>query len=511
MLSTLVVVTPEFSTIFLFNLVCTLVVIAFCLFRFIKKDWALARLSFVFAAFACLFYQIPLVLFSAQLKVSLHQPWNYALAVNGGVLTLALWNVLTRHFDLHKNIPVVLQTSYGIYILTGVMGVGLLWIYFLRIPYYCTGLYALLFDPVLTSLARELSGKLIGTSWATLSLGAYANAIAPIFILFSIWLIRDSFLSSRPLHALVGGLGGFFSIMALLITGTKGLLIPTIVMLTVGAYFGCKTWFSKIFTFSCFVAFLIFCLASFEIFRGKKSETVGTYDFAACSVEIGSCDKSHELLESLKARELSLNIPMIFVDHLQSRLACLCEGDGHAEICPTATLLLNMNDIDNRFIEMLKGISYRTFVAPFQVSAWHFMYSETESFDRLKTLPFSKKIFGDSISTPELVYQKYASIYFRGNKTSTGSAPTSFFLAYSANLSWVGFFLALGCIIGLDIFLIRFAMFVDSSLIIPLIGLVVIISLKFISSDFVTVLLSHGGIASIFTIYILTIFLRKKT
>ena len=111
---------------------------------------------------------------------------------------------------------------------------------------------------------------------------------------------------------------------------------------------------------------------------------------------------------------------------------------------------------------------------------------------------------------PELVYQKYASIYFQGDRTSTGTAPTSFFLAYSAYLGLVGFFLALSCIIGLDLILVRVALYVGASLVPLLTGIIMIMCMNFMASDFVTVLISHGGAAGIFAVFILTPFFRKE-
>lgn len=515
MLSKLVIEPLVISAFLFFNLVCTLATIFFCLFRFGLNNFVLTRLSFIFAAFICLFYQIPLVLFSPQLEVSLQHPWNYALTVNGGMLVLTLWGVLSRRFDFYQNTPVVFEISYVAYILTGAMGLGLLWVYFLGIPYYCTGIYALLFDPMLTLLARELSVKLLGTSWATISLGAYANAIAPLFVLFSIWLIRDSVLTLRPLKAVVGALGGFIAIATVLTSGTKGLLLPSLFMLPVGTYFWCKTRLSMILTISFCLIFMLFCVTIFEIFREKNPVSGGTYDFAACSVEIGSCQKSHELLESMKTKDSSLGITVAFVIALQSRLTCLCKAGGDVEICPTPSRqnFFRRPEIQEsfRFTSMSEAILYRAFVVPFQVSTWHFMYSEHESVDGIKTLPFAKKVFGASLNMPEIVYQKYASIYSLGNITSTGTSPTSFFFTYPAYLGWAGFLLALGCIIGFDLFLAKFAMFVSASLIPPLTGIVMIICINFISSDFATVLISHGGLAGIFAIFILNLFLRKRT
>lgn len=513
-LSPLVIEAPTLSMFFLFNVFCACLVAAICLLRFLKSEYVLARLSFCFALFLFVFYQIPLVLFSAQVEASLQHYWFYAFTVNAGSVSLVFWGGVSRRLDVKKDVIFYPFNKLRFYFLTLVIGGFCLAVYLSGVPWNCTGLFALMFDPWLTLLAREFSVKLIGSGFSTYLLGAYANAVAPILVLLSVWLIREALLQRRVLNGIVGVLGGVFAITAVLVSGTKGLLIPSMLMLVVGCYFWSRTWLSRIVTIVFAVVFVISTLVSFELLKERGTNIGGAYDFAACSVEVGTCQQSRELLESMTVRDYSLGLPGGGVKLLQARLDCLCAG-GNEESCPSAvlsnTLVGNAVKIDKheRSLTFINAIFNRVFVVPFQVSIWSFMYAESEEFDGFKTLPFARRFLGESLNMPELVYQKYGSVYSGGDKTSTSTAPTSFFLAYPAYLGLGGFLLALSLVISLDVFLAMLVRFISASLVPVLVGSILIMCMNFMTSDFITVLVSHGGVAGIIMLLIHALLLKR--
>ena len=444
--------------------------------------------------------------------------------MNGGALLLIAWGVLSRRWDLRdiesSGFP---ERMVVVYLVTGLLGGGLLWAYLSGVPWNCTGLYALLYDPWLTLLAREFSVKLVGTSYSTYALGAYANAIAPAFVLLSVYLIRDSLSRRQYVLTLLGLAGGFLSIIAVLISGTKGLLLPSIMMLIVGNYLFCKTWISRFTLIALSVLFVVLSLAAFEQLKERPSNVGGKYDFAACSVEVGTCPASMELIHSMAARDYSLGIPSEFVKPIKSRLEMVCGEEivedlsgkfGSAKLSELSGIestgsMSSMGVVD-RSISFAGAVFRRVFVVPFQVSVWHFMYAETEAVDGFKTLPFARRILGESLNMPELVYQKYGTVYSQGDKTSTSTAPTSFFLTYPAYLGWLGFLLALICVVVLDVFIAGVVRYTVLSVVPVLAGMVTIMTMNFMSSDYVTVLISHGAAAGILLILIYILILKKK-
>lgn len=521
MLSALVVEAPSLSVFFLFNLILTLSTVVFCGVRFFRSHYILTRLSFWFVVFFCVLYQVPLVLFSAQVEASLQRPWAYAAVVNLGAVLLMLWGVLTRRLDINLDAMAQPARPFRIYFATLVLGVACLTTYLSGVPWNCTGLFALIYDPWLTLLARELGVKLVGSSFATYSLGAYANAVVPILVLMSVWLIRDSLLRRRMLGAAVGVLGGIFAITTALVSGTKGLLMPSMVMLVAGCYFWCRTWPSRIVTITFAVTFVFSILVSFELLKERGAVVGGAYDFAACSVEVGACEQSRELLQSLTARDHSLGLPSAYVKPLQARLESLCSGEGD----PASNNAFSNNGFSNnafrvskaqtegqeRSMTFVSALFNRMLVVPFQVSIWNFMYGETEQFNSFKALPFARRVLGESLNMPELVYQKYGSVYSGGDKTSTSTAPTSFFIAYPAYLGVSGFLLALALVIALDLFLAKFARFIGTSLVPILVGCIMVMCMNFMTSDFVTVLISHGGAAGILVLLIHALLLKRNS
>lgn len=501
---------PQINLFFLINFSCFLGVLFFSIWRFISNNFIAARLSFCVASLICVFYQLPLTIFSHQVETSLQNPWVYAYVVNGSAGFLLLYSGLTKSLDLRLTEQATPQGLLKIYPLTLLAAVLSLSIYLIGVPWPCTGLYALLFDPWLTLLAREFGVKLVGTSLVTYFWGAYANAIAPILVLTSIWLIKTSRGPWRAAGIFLGLVTGFVAIGAVLISGTKGLLIPLLIMLLAGAYFWSHTWLARIVAIVLSVAFVLVSLIGFELFKERSSIVGAEYDFAACSVRSGTCNRSLEMLDSMRHRDGSLGIPAKFIGPIQDRLVCLCNRAGEEIACPDSNLGVlaagsfmedgaseRFGRISERSVTYVEAIFNRMFVVPFQVSTWSFMYAETEFYDGLKTLPFAVRFFGESLNFPQLVYQKYGSVYSRGDRTSTSTAPTGFFLSYPANLGVNGFFLAMICILVLDILLSRLAVLAGSSLAPLLVGVVVILSVNFMTSDFVTVLLSHGGGAGI--------------
>ena len=515
---------PSFTLFLVVNFILFLVVLIYCVLRFISNNLVISRFSFVITALICIFYQAPLVLFSNQLILALENPWIYAFYVNGAACILVFYTRASRSIDLKIGRIPIPDNFLLLYLSSVLIAFLSIYTYLIGIPWQCTGLYALLYDPWLTLLAREFGVKLIGSSLNTYSLGAYANTIAPIVALLSIWLMKASIAQRRFMWVISGLITGLLAVAGVLISGTKGLLMPMLLMLLIGAYFWSGTWFARIINVALSLSFVAASLIGFELFKERRSFVGTNYDFAACSVGAGTCTKSLDMLDSMKHRDFSLGLPSVFVKPIENRLICLCNNEGTVESCPKGALSgiraggIITDEAGGIFTDKLlirsstfaEAVFNRIFVVPFQVSVWYFMYTETETFNGWKTLPFSRRILGESLNMPELVYQKYGVIYSQGDRTITSTAPTSFLLSYPASLGWVGFVLALVCIVMLDAVLAILTAHIKPSLVPLLIGVVLIMSINFMTSDFVTVLISHGGAVGILLVGISGFLLRKN-
>ncbi|WP_341364852.1 hypothetical protein P8T57_05620 [Thalassospira sp. SN3W] len=508
---------PELNSFFFIQSLFTLASISYLFLIFIKEKFVLGRLYYVLSAFICIFYQIPLTLFSQQVEHSLSNPWYFALTINGAILILTAWGRITKNIRTHQSMSEFPANIASIYVTTGLIGILCIIFYFYNIPWSCTGLYAILNDPWLTLLAREFNVKLVGSSLSTYAIGANANAISPIFILLSFWIVITSAKRKNIIGIIIGTVCGFAAVISVIITGTKGLLMPSLLMLAAGSYFWTRTWINRILAISASVMFVVVAIFTFEMFKDRGASTSGSYDFASCSAKAGTCEQSQALLKSLHHVDYALGVPPYMLKQMEKRLSCLCSGKENLS-CPDAALtsgnIHNLNagiSVPQRTVmNYATSILYRVFVTPLQVAVWHFMYAETENVDGFKTLPLSNKIYGESLNMPELVYQKYASVFFEGDRTATSTSPTSFLLTYSSYLGVTGFLLSMILVIGTDLFLLIISMMLERSLFPVLVGLIAILSMNFIVSDFLTVLISHGGAAGICMIIFYTILKKQR-
>ena len=139
-----------------------------------------------------------------------------------------------------------------------------------------------------------------------------------------------------------------------------------------------------------------------------------------------------------------------------------------------------------------RSIVYRACVTPIQVASWHYQYVSDYGSPGVYALPFALKIFGSSINMPNKVHLIYGSIYSGGDVTSTGTAPTSFIMAYPAYLGFAGVILALMALLVFDAIASLTIGGLSDSLRWAGIGLVTVGCINFMLSDFGTTLLSHG-------------------
>lgn len=491
---------PKLSFFFLFNLALSFSAFVFALWLLRVNKSLLVRPVFYCAIGWLLLYQAAVTVFSSEFFASLQYPWRLSSLIHLIGFLLLAWCALVSagsrardqvlNFDFPVLDPVGRWLPVGLLLLTA-------FIYLRAVPYDCTGLYALWADARLTLLAREFSIKLVGSSPATYAFGAAANIASPLVVALSLFRARNLFVQGRYIYFLVWISLGGLAIVLVLTSGTKGLLIPTIVMAVIVSLLWTNGWLSRGVMLASAIALLAATMVLFELGRERDGVAGTRYDFAQCVVETGTCDQSMALVQSLAHREGSLGLSSLLVEQIGDRLSCMCSPHGVAEQCPTVGVfaygLSKGADRVDRAATLFQAILNRALAVPFQVGAWHLMYSESEQVDGWKTLPFSRRMFGESLNMPELVYQKYGTIYSKGDRTSTSTAPTSFLLAYPAYLGPVGMVIAFGFLFIWDVIYVFFAFRVDRNLFPIAAGIAAITGMNFMSSDFVTVLISHGG------------------
>ena len=142
--------------------------------------------------------------------------------------------------------------------------------------------------------------------------------------------------------------------------------------------------------------------------------------------------------------------------------------------------------VTDRMGQYAIGIAYRLGRVPVQVASWYHLYVAEHGSPGVYALPLSSLLFGRRVIMPIRVHDAYYHIYSTGDRTSTGTAPTSFLLAYPAYLGFAGILLAMTALLFFDLLACAVLHRLPSSLRLAGIGLIAVGCMNLILSDFGT-------------------------
>ena len=528
---------PEPTTFFFVNLVATLATSLLLLAMLWRSPTRLMRPAFLLAGLCHLLYQWSLTLLADPIKASLLKPWTMVAFIHAGIWCLLAWVLASRWLDpplppaadpVFRKVEVALPL---------VLAGALASVYLGRVPVACTALYSLVVDPHMTLLAREFGGKLIGSKLASYALGALFHVAVPVAVALTFRMAWTQVASRRWVLFAAWMLLGFASISLVMLTGTKGLLVPSMLMLVTTSLLWNQRLRVKFVAGAFAVGAMAVGLVSFELVKERKALAGSGYDFAACAVRVNACERSTVLVESLKQRKMSLGLPRPLVDDLSERLACACTPGADIAACPAVEPMVIAFSLDNSLLEgfptsqyspgarrgsdlgeagaevgrieralrkiLLRGLTFveaivnRAMVVPLQVASWHYMFVETEGSPGAAGIPMAGRLGGNLVNMPEIVYRKYGFIYSSGDRTSTSTAPTGFMLFYPAYIGVPGLMLAVVLVLLYDIAAVWLMRRVRPALSAVAAGLVLVAAMNLAVSDFLTVMGSHGGLAAL--------------
>lgn len=528
---------PEPTTFFFVNLVATLATSLLLLAMLWRSPTRLMRPAFLLAGLCHLLYQWSLTLLADPIKASLLKPWTMVAFIHAGIWCLLAWVLASRWLDpplppaadpVFRKVEVALPL-----VLAGALASVYLW----RVPVACTALYSSVVDPHMTLLAREFGGKLIGSKLASYALGALFHVAVPVAVALTFRMAWTQVASRRWVLFAAWMLLGFASISLVMLTGTKGLLVPSMLMLVTTSLLWNQRLRVKFVAGAFAVGAMAVGLVSFELVKERKALAGSGYDFAACAVRVNACERSTVLVESLKQRKMSLGLPRPLVDDLSERLACACTPGADIAACPAVEPMVIAFSLDNSLLEgfptsqyspgarrgsdlgeagaevgrieralrkiLLRGLTFveaivnRAMVVPLQVASWHYMFVETEGSPGAAGIPMAGRLGGNLVNMPEIVYRKYGFIYSSGDRTSTSTAPTGFMLFYPAYIGVPGLMLAVVLVLLYDIAAVWLMRRVRPALSAVAAGLVLVAAMNLAVSDFLTVMGSHGGLAAL--------------
>lgn len=389
----------------------------------IWRDRALLLKPSVFVVlFFHLMVQWAAVADAEQLYARLPDPWSFALLAQGFpliglVLSLSggrkslhlIWRRLVR--------PQPTPAHYrrrAVLILATCMAAVLAY-FFTVVPLTRTGIYAILFDPERSSIAREESYKLVRDPLLRYSFSFMTAAVAPLLAVLLAERLSESLKPPRPRQALLAALGLVGILVAVSPTGARG--YPAAVIFAV--------------------------LLSLYLRRGAPLNVV----------------------QILLAGAAVLALPTL--------LTVLREG----------------RQLDARVIwtAFADGIVGRTFHTPMETGFWHVHYAQTAGPVGLPGVPKLAVVWGlPPVNVANLIGRRYAI-----NPLDSVSANTAYVFSYYCYFGVLSFPFSLLALWLLDGILWVYRRLSDAVLL-PCVASVSVASLAFVSSDYTTVLLTHG-------------------
>lgn len=461
-------------------LACTLLLAALVL----RSPQRIGRFSMLVAGALNVFSQWPLAFLSTPVEQSLANEAYFALSIHIPVLCFIGWVWFAR--PLEPQYSADAGVSVKDLIVPSAAMFGFLGVFLFFMPYYCTALYAMVFDPSLTLLAREVTIKLAGSTIATSSYGAVVNSAAPAVAGLSLLLVVQS-ARSRKISMVLACFGLLAaSFFATLLPGAKGLLVSLVIVVTFCAVGSFRSLWAKSFALLFFVSSLCGLLVAFELYRERGGRDA-PYDFAGCVISLGSVETGRELLISMvSSGGLTLSAKQVeeLLGQLEQRSGKVLQPFAVPDARPPSA---------DRAWAYVAALAARTFIVPIQAAAWHHLYVEEHGSPGIGTLPLALKLLGYSVDATSLVYHAYGTIYSGGDATSTSTAPTNYFVAYSAYFGWIGVAAAMVLTILVDTIAALFMRRLSRPLFWLSAGLLGVMAANAIGSDLWTVMVSHGG------------------
>lgn len=491
-----------------------------------RNPHQLSRPAFMVAALMHLIFQWPLAIFSPIFERSLSGYWFFAVSVHTPIVACLFWLAATKRLTEYvmrsgeTSERRIQNISLGSRSILLALFAGLSGLYLSRVGWQCTGIYAILFDPELALLARETSGKLVRDGLAPYWYGVLANVICPLVMHTALFGANAALTKRQYSKVLAWVTTGICALLVVLLPGAKGGLIPMVIVVCVGFVAARGTWMRRIAIIACVFGTGFLMLSTIEVLRERQVFSGGCYDFGACVRRHNACPEASALIQSLQYRDMSLGLTSRTLTEIEKDLHVACspeqpfyesqrcssrqiKGEG-PKASRTDSMPEGKEDVSSRMGQYAVGILYRMGVVPVQVASWYHLYVAEHGSPGLHALPLSSILFGRRVVMPIQIHETYYPIYSGGDRTSTGTAPTSFLLAYPAYLGFAGIGLSLAAILIFDFISCTILARLGSALRGAGIGLLAVGSVNFMVSDFGTTLLSHGTAAALLLLFALS-------
>jgi hypothetical protein len=521
--------------------VLTFVVLALLAHR--SRLRILHRPAYLFAAAAHVFHQWPLALLSPVIGRNLADPWFFLVAVCAPVVTgiaVSFRDAGTpdptgaRDDALHSG-PYRPRVHGPVLAATGVLAGT----YLVVVDWTCTGLYAYLVDPEMSLFAREFSGKLLPNAIAFYAHGALVNVLVPILTTLSVGLVVRGLSGRTVIPSCAGVLLLGVSLALALTPGAKGALVPSLVVATVCFVVLRQDPLQRALSIGLLILFVAGPLVMFDKARefGALFASGATYDVVGCTQRYGVCEASRTLLGSSLSRAGSLGLSEARTRSLLADLDDFCPSptvgaeepvavtpplvpDAPDVLVPPAPARLvhhlavtpplvadapdrpggwlgrigeRLRPLADEVDRVAYGVLYRAIVTPIQAASWYFRHAEDHGRVGASGIGSLRRFVETPVNMPALIHEIYYPLFSQGASVSTGTVPVAFYLSYPAVVGWWGVALSIALVLGFDALTRVMMRRLPQDTCALCAGLIAAVVVNGLSSEFGTVLLSHGG------------------
>jgi hypothetical protein len=509
---------PWFSGFAFINLLASIACIGLVIHSALYRRARFARPSFIISILAIILYQIPLVLLSPIFINYLPNAVWFSVSINFAIIANLLWVLATPRLNIGslaqgiKPLDSFRNDSKGFTLWFPIAFLLIsLFLYFRKIPFDCTALYALFVDQDLTLLVREITGKLMGRTYAPHILNIVTGSIGPIVAFLAACRIYVSLKDKKWLEIPLWLCLLLIVTIVPLLGGAKGALVPMGVAMAITGSLVVREWKWRILVVGLIAATLMVMITAVKVAQ-ESNVGKGDYQFGACIVKLGVCDRTEVLLQSLKLPKSYYGMSRERIDQIEKEMLHDCKLTPQEK--PNITDLQQENaisgaikDPEKTLLVHIKGLFYRIVANPLQMAAWHYLYVAEYGEPGFYGLSMAKLFVNNYVSIPA----KVCEIYYSGDKTSACTAPTGYLFTYPAYLGVMGLFLALLVTIIFDVIgalVIKYSTGNFASL---AIGLITVAGINFMVADFTTVIISHGAGSALVLLAILCLYRKGRT
>lgn len=474
-----------------------------------KNKWNFSRPALSISVIVLFIYQWPLVFLATGIEKTLNNPWPMAISVFLFQSFCLFWVWVTPKLTPQQVKKISPEISDFTFVVIAAITAVLMLTYLITVPVNCTGFWAYVFDPNMGQLAREVSIKLLGSRPATYAVAALTNVFVPVLsaIIYA-KLLRAVSIRAR-MQVIIYSFAIAVMVLFLLLPATKGLLIPTAIMLCAASLFWVKRLWAKIVVTSSILVIFLLSITAFEPLS-QRNAVIYRYDFWACAQEINSLDSAKELINSISTTG-GFGLTSEEVINIAT------ENNDNSEYLPTNYSNQENNNgptLESSTTTVFSAADYliaifnRAFFVPAQIGTLHYKFVEDFGSPGLDAAPLATRFSANPINVPNLVFDEYIAKHSSTNQG--GNSPTSSVISWTAYFGIFGFIFSLLFIITLDLIFSLSMRKIRTSVYPIVLGLLFIMVYMLVNSDFGTAILTHGGLPTI-GLLIFMIYSEKST